>query len=149
MADRKKIKEILLSMIRLPNAPDMSVGAEEIITRYHEVLGQWPDELLDAAALHYRSTETFFPTEGVLNGKILDLQMIAAGVPTPAEAWSQVLAGLHMVESRWCDEGAALRDAANGKGGGDYWAGLGKYSKHMDECKICSRGGYQIGRAHV
>lgn len=149
MASIQKVREILLSMINLPNAPELSgPSAANLIKQYHEVLGHWPDELLDSAALHYKSTETFFPTPGTLNNKVLDLQMLAMGVPTAGEAWSQVLTAGRFVDSIWCDEGWKLYKNVDGKTGRDYWNALNLYNSHRDGCDKCVQGGYREIYSH-
>lgn len=149
MADRKKIKEILLSIIHLPNAPDIAgVGGEQLITTYVDVLGHWPDDLIDMAVLHYLSTETFFPTPGALNNKILDMQLIAMGVPTAGEAWSQVVGALHYVDTVLCGEGKKLRDEAHERIGGEYMVAISSYGAHRNACTICRQGGLQEVYSH-
>lgn len=140
MASAEKIKQVLNDLLHLANAPEVTF---ELIKGYHEVLGQWDDQVLDAAVLHYKSTETFFPTEGALNLKVLDLHMIALGVPTAGEAWSQVLGAIRFVESVLCFEGDMKRKNIDGKSGGEYMAAIFTYGKHKDECQICVQGGYQ------
>ena len=82
MTTQANINQVLFSMSSMPNAPEITPA---LIREYHTVLGQWDDETLELAALHYKSTETFFPTPGALNNKVLDMQMIAAGIPTAAK----------------------------------------------------------------
>lgn len=148
MVSEKKIHEILLSMGNMANAPDLTKDTQAIIKGYHEVLGQWDDQVLDAAVLHYKSTETFFPTEGALNLKVLDLHMISMGVPTPGEAWSQVLGAIRFVESVLCEDGEKARLNIDGKAAGEYMAAVISYTVHRQKCLICTQGGYQEIYSH-
>src|SRR5690349_9083007 len=79
---------------RLPNSPivDKESG-EETLTLYHAVLGDLPADMAKAATIQYLSEgNPFFPTPGVLRDKAMDLQLLAAGLPTAGEAWGMVLA---------------------------------------------------------
>jgi len=149
MASRNKVIDLLLSISHLPNAPDLK-NAESLVNEYYSVLGHWPDELLDAAALHYKSTGTFFPTPGKLNESVLDLQMISVGIPTPGEAWSQVLGALRPTETILCEEGQRLRDSAQEVNtiAGAYLIKAKEYGLHRDTCTKCKQGGLQEIYSH-
>lgn len=144
MTTQTKIHEVLLSMIGMPNAPEITPN---LIREFHSVLGQWPDDVFEMAALHYKSTETFFPTPGTLNNKILDMQMLAAGIPTAAEAWGQVMNALKFVETILCAEGAALRDAIAGTGAA-YLTASKEYNHHRNFCGQCQQGGLIESYSH-
>lgn len=140
MAALNQIRDILLSLTNLPNAPVISV---EVVQEYHSVLGHWPDDVLDMAVLHYKSTETFFPTPGVLNNKVLDMQMLAMGIPTAGEAWSQVLSAIRYFEAVVCDEGRSLNNALEGLTGGHYMSAIADCVRHENSCDVCVKGGYR------
>lgn len=53
MTTQPKIHEVLLSMLDMPNAPEITPA---LIREYHIILGQWDDETVELAALHYKST---------------------------------------------------------------------------------------------
>lgn len=137
MTTQANINQVLFSMSSMPNAPEITPA---LIREYHTVLGQWDDETLELAALHYKSTETFFPTPGALNNKVLDMQMIAAGIPTAAEAWGQVIGGLKIVDTVLCQEGFDLRNAITGTGE-PYFKASREYNHHRRVCTICKDGG--------
>lgn len=139
MSTMNRIRDILISMIHLPNAPEITA---QVVREFHDVLGHWDDNLLDAAVLHYKGTETFFPTPGSLNNKILDIQLIAAGLPTASEAWSQVLDAIRYTSGVTCDDGWELRQKLDGLPNGEYMTAIAEYGKHKDACKICTPGGY-------
>jgi len=140
MATQNKIRDLLNTLVSLPNAPEISA---DVVREYHAVLGHWPDELLDMAVLHYKSSEVFFPTPGTLNNKILDLQFMAMGIPTAAEAWSQVLGAVRQVPTVLCETGSQLRTAAEGRIGGEYMSAIADYSIHFRNCEICTDGGWK------
>jgi hypothetical protein len=144
MSTQAKIKSILESLISLPNAPQITPA---LILEYHAALGHWSDEILEMAALHYRSTETFFPTAGVLNNKVLDMQMLAAGIPTAGEAWSQVLTALRYVETVLCEDGNDLRLSITGTST-DWIKSQRDYDEHRRLCQICKQGGLQEVYSH-
>ena len=139
MSTINKIKDILITLVHLPNAPEIT---PQVVKEFHDVLGHWDDEVLDAAILHYKSTETFFPTPGTLNNKILDIQLIAVGLPTAGEAWSQVLDAIQYTASVYCDDGVEIRKRLSERIGGEYMTAIAEYSKHTDSCTVCISGGY-------
>jgi len=145
MATMNKIRELLISLIHLPNAPELS---PQVVKEFHGVLGHWDDDLLDTAVLHYKSAETFFPTPGTLNGRVLDLQLIAMGVPTAGEAWSQVLDAIRYTSAVYCDEGLKLRQDCHELQNGNYMSAVAKYGSHVDSCDTCAAGGYGEFYAH-
>lgn len=140
MSTQSKIKEILQKMLSLPQAPQITI---QVIEEYHAALGHWPDEVLDMAVLHYMSSETYFPPAGVLNNKVLDIQLLAMGIPTAAEAWSQVIGAIRFVQTVLCEKGDRLRLEIDGQVGGLYLSAVHTYGSHKDKCEICTEGGYQ------
>jgi len=60
------------------------------ITAYHVVLGDIPADLLDRAALHVGSQNTFFPAAAELRAAAFELMERAHGVPGAWEAWAEV-----------------------------------------------------------
>lgn len=68
------------------------------------------------------------------------MQMIAAGIPTAAEAWGQVIGGLKIVDTVLCQEGFDLRNAITGTGG-PYLIASREYNHHRRVCTICKDGG--------
>ena len=147
MAKLETVRKLLLSLQHLPNAPDMR-NADTMVRRYHEVLSQWPDDILEIAGLHYRGTQTFFPSEGDLNNKVLDLQMITMGIPTAAEAWSQVLGAIKFFPTTLCETGIQLMQSVDGKLGGEYFNAVHDYGNHKTECPNCESGGYRETYSH-
>lgn len=145
MATMNQVKDALLKMLFLPNAPQLN---RDIIEEYHNVLGHWDEGLLDKAVLLYLSTETYFPTPGTLNNKVLDLQMMAVGIPTAAEAWTQVLEAVHYTNAIWCDEGAKLRNQAERLAAGEYMSAIARYGRHIDSCEECKPAGCEERYSH-
>jgi len=148
MATRSKIHHILLSMAALPNAPKLQ---EDTVNDYFDILGHWGDDVLDAATLHYKSTETFFPTPGTLNNKVLDMQMLAMGVPTAAEAWSQVLSAIKYIPPVYCADASKWRNDAEmanrAYDGAAYNVAMDKINRHRD-CTQCKANGFQEVYSH-
>jgi hypothetical protein len=145
MANKEQITRAILSMRYLPNSPITPANIPEIVSMFEVVLSDLPAETVDATTRQYLGTETFFPTPGRLREIAMDLQMLAMGVPTPAEAWGMVLTAETHVPSVWCEAGAELRKPVLPK---DYSAALYAYSKHMDSCDICKLGGLQEVYSH-
>ena len=114
---------------------------------FTDVLADLPIETVEAAVEQYLSVETFFPAPGKLRETAMDLQMLALGIPTPAEAWGMVISANLIQEARFCETGARLRDNAMNPNGG-YGKVLRDYSLHVDECSICDAGGYRETYAH-
>lgn len=143
-----EMKRLLLKMRYLPNSPITGENLEILAETYDSILGDLPIETVEAAARQYLSTDTFFPTAGKLRETAMDLAMLAAGIPTPAEAWGMVLTAKLITEAIFCKEGARLRDECNGKAGGQYMTAVARYGSHMDECDICNPGGYNEKYGH-
>lgn len=157
MATKTEIFAIINLVKRLPNSPitgnpeQVKQALEETVNLFHAVLEDLPSDMLKAATVQYCSEgNPFFPTPGVLRDKAMDLQMLALGIPTPAEAWGMVLTAVKHVQSVTCEEGARLRtiaagtDAANG-----YWRKLADYGRHIEECEFCELGGFREDYTHT
>lgn len=131
MATKEQVTRAILALRYLPNSPITPANIPEIVSMFEVVLSDLPAKTLDAATRQYLSTETFFPTPGRIRELAMDLQMIAMGVPTPAEAWGMIINAIQHVPSMWCEDGAAIREI------GDVF----KYKNHMDNCGVCTTGG--------
>lgn len=138
MASNQEITRAILSMRYLPNSPITAANVPEVVGMFEVVLSDLPAECVDAATRQYLGTETFFPTPGRVREIAMDLQMLAMGVPTPAEAWGMVLTAEKHVPSVWCDEGLRLRELG----------GIWDYKNHMDACEICTPGGLKEVYSH-
>lgn len=147
MADRTQITRAILTMQYLPNSPITERNVESVIDTFEMVLSDLPAETVEAATRQYLSTETFFPTPGRLREITMDLQMLAIGLPTPAEAWGMVLSANKYVEKVLCSIGHELyMTASNSKE--NYQSDLRAYSVHFDNCDICTDGGFREDYTH-
>lgn len=145
MATKEEITRAILSMRYLPNSPITEKNVSEIINTFEMVLSDLPPETIDAATRQYLGVETFFPTPGRIREIAMDLQMLAMGIPTPAEAWGMVLTGEKHIESVWCETGAKLRNTYLEN---QINSNMREYSGHMAGCKICALGGIKEVYAH-
>lgn len=144
MASRLDISKLILSMKYYPNSPINDSSVQTVIDSFEDTLSDLPVETVEAAVKQYKSSETFFPTPGRLRELAMDLQMLAMGVPTPAEAWGMMLTAVRHVPSVWCEIGADLRQLAMGLSGGKDQ----EYYRHMDICDICKPGGLREVYTH-
>jgi hypothetical protein len=140
--------EIVNLIKRLPNSPITDRDSlNETVNLFFAVLGDLPADMAKAATIQYLSEgNPFFPMPGVLRDKAMELQMLAAGLPTAGEAWGMVLTANRPANPVFCDEGARLRDAVNNAA--TYWSSLKEYSRHVDECDVCDLGGYRENYRH-
>ena len=140
--------EIVNLIKRLPNSPITNgESLNETVTLFFAVLGDLPADMVRAATIQYLSEgNPFFPMPGVLRDKAMELQLLAAGLPTAGEAWGMVLTANRPADPVFCGEGARLRDAVNNPE--TYWSSLKAYSAHVDECETCDLGGYRENYGH-
>lgn len=141
MASIDEVAKVLRDMAHLPNCPITDENASIIVNLYHQVLRDLPTDILEAAALHYRSKNVFFPSEGTLREKAVELQLLTMNVPTPAEAWGMVMSARSWSPMKLCAQGAKMRDAILNREIKDYWQALWELKAHIKECKICVEGG--------
>lgn len=148
MADKSIISELLGKMLWLPKAPvlESKEKADQLTDFYMESLGDLDNNAVRVAVNHYCSTSTFFPTPGDLRMKALDLYVMAAAIPSPAEAWGQVLKAVKHRFAVVCQEGADLRENREFR---PYWESLARLSIHEDNCAICSPGGFHEEYGHA
>jgi hypothetical protein len=140
MTTKEQVTSLILNMDFLPNCPITEWNAELVVNSYHEVLSDIPYDLLKNAVLAYKSTGTFFPTPGDIRNKVMELQSLAAGIPSANEAWSMFLNSEKKPElPKLCDTGYELFEEANGAPGEEYSKKLFAYSDHTDTCPICNR----------
>jgi hypothetical protein len=138
--NKSEIISILELLKTLPNSPIKNKeDVLEVSKLFHAVLEDLPSEMVKAATVQYCSEgNPFFPTPGTLRDKAMDLQMLAMGIPTPAEAWGMVLTANKPTPHTFCETGAALRDAC--MSGENYGSALAAAKKHDKECSICGAG---------
>ena len=141
MATTQAIARVLSEMKYLANSPMTEANTKKITDLYASDLSDIPENLLEAAARHYRTTEQFFPQSGALRQKAMELMVDAMEIPTAAEAWGYVLTAIKSRPSVDCDEGARLRKDIDGKSAGEYWRALWAHDAHVKDCQYCSRGG--------
>lgn len=143
MANTQTITRILTELQHLPNSPINDANVGRIIEQYTCDLEDIPDDILAAAAIYYRTgTNQFFPTSGQLREKATDIYLTAMDVPTPHQAWAQVLVAPRIRQAELCAEGERLFIAAEKATGAGYWDALGAYGQHKDTCEECMAGGY-------
>lgn len=144
MATIATITRILTELQHLPNCPITDMNIERIVEQYAVDLADIPDDILGAATIHYRTGgNQFFPTSGQLREKATDMYLTAMNVPTPHQAWAQVLSAPRIKQTALCDEGERLFREGERQTGGAYWAALKAYGDHKDSCDECQSGGYQ------
>jgi hypothetical protein len=150
MATKAEVLDVVLLMKRLPNSPVTDKQSlDETVALFLAVLGDLPVDMVKAATIQYCSEgNPFFPTPGVLRDKAMELQLLALGIPSPAEAWGMVLTAYKYFEMRLCDEGHRTREAAANAKGEEYNRALRDYSMHMDRCESCDLGGYREAYDH-
>lgn len=141
MPSRLDITRIILKMQYLPNSPITDANVNSVMDTFEDVLADLPVEIIDAAARQYMSTAIFFPTPGKLRETAMDLQILAFGLPTPAEAWGLVITAEKYFEKQLCQGGAELYEKACS--GANYKENLLAYDKHMQECSVCDNGGFR------
>jgi len=142
MATRDQIKTILDLLSTLPNCPITSKETAEFVMKtYVAALSDVPNEYLQAAYLQYISgNNPFFPSNpGTLREIAFDLEMIAQGVPTAAQAWAMVLKGPSRVDARLCKTGFDLKQSCETTSdSGKRWDYIWDYKKHLETCDSCS-----------
>lgn len=142
MSSKSDVTIALMQLRSLANSPITDGNVAQIVENYFNDLQDIAPDLLAAAVQQYRaSANAFFPSSGQLRDKATELQLLAMNVPTAAEAWAQVQRAYQYQEPVYCEEGAGLRnqceaDAAN------YFSHLFSYSRHIEQCTICTKGGY-------
>lgn len=147
MATRKEITGIILKMQYLPNCPVNESNIEIVVDTFEMVLSDLPIETVQAAAWQYLSTETFFPAPGKLREIAMDLQMLAMGIPTPAEAWGMVLTANKYQEKVLCVKGLELWNKCL-KQDEKYFVNMREYDLHTENCMQCDSGGYREDYGH-
>jgi len=140
MSTHNEIARLVLSVQFMTNSPVNDVNVDQVVSSFEEVLSDLSLDVLSAAFLQYRSTQIFFPSPGSIRDIAMDLHMLALGVPTAGEAWGMLLIAERHVPSVWCEEGAALREAAIARP--DRVANS-FYNIHMNDCMICKLGGFR------
>lgn len=142
MANKQDIHDALMKLKSLASSPITSENVAQIVELYYSDLQDLSAELLAAAVQQYRaSSNAFFPSSGQLRDKATELQMLTMGVPTAAEAWAQVQRAYQYREAVYCDEGALLRSQCE-TDPQNYFAHLLGYSRHLDNCSVCEKGGF-------
>jgi hypothetical protein len=156
MATRDEIIEILNMLKRLPGSPitgatvdDVKRSINDVLPLFLAVLEDLPVEMVRTATVQYCSEgNPFFPMPGVIRDKAMELQLLALGIPTPAEAWGMVLNARQYIPGTFCEAGAALRRDVEGNPP-DYWQALNDYGDHMNACTVCDKGGFQDVYGHA
>lgn len=87
MAQLAKVVKILGGLAALYPRYELT---EATIAAYHRVLEDVPGDVLDRAALHLGSTNTFFPAAAELRAAAFELVETAQGIPNAWDAWTEV-----------------------------------------------------------
>lgn len=145
MATRIEIVTVLKMMSHLPNCP-LSTGSDVdsqnanrmIVDLFELQLRDIPNEYLMGAVLQYTGQDKpFFPSNpGTLRELAFDIEMIAQGIPTAAQAWAMVMRGPQKIEARVCEAGHAIRKSIDPTSP-DYWGKLADLAKHEKTCDVC------------
>ena len=140
MSTKNTVSELLLSIAHLPNSPFNGANVSQIVEMYYHDLQDIDDELLSAAVVHYRTGATpFFPSSGQIREKATELQLLAMGIPTAAEAWAQVQNAWQYREAVFCEAGAHIRNSyLENQTVGE----LREYDRHLLNCPVCDVGGF-------
>lgn len=143
MATRDEILNIIASMLTLPNAPKVTLeNREAFMDAYYVQLEDIDIRMLNAAAAKYQTDETFFPVPGALRRKSVEIMLMASGIPTPMEAWAQVLNATKIRRERIrCPEGDRLEEIAGKEATGAYFLRLREAREHVESCPICQDAG--------
>jgi hypothetical protein len=146
MATRNEIIEVLNLVKSLPNCPMKDAESiKNTVDLFVAVLEDLPVEMVRTATVQYCSEgNPFFPMPGVIRDKAMELQLLALGIPTPAEAWGMVLKAIQYTPREYCETGMSLRENYDSKNGQ-----LVAYMRHLDECGICGRGGFTENYGHA
>jgi hypothetical protein len=148
MCTKAEVYTELLAISNLPASPITTANLPQVVEQYHNDLQDIGGQLLTAAVTHYRtSANPFFPSSGQIREKATELQLLAMGIPTAAEAWAQVQRAYQYQEPVFCDEGMRMRTELEGTPA-DYWQLLNQYGDHVDACGICDKGGFTERYAH-
>lgn len=147
MANKPEIMEIVNLLKRLPNSPITDrESLDETVKLFLAVLEDLPADMVKAATVQYLSEgNPFFPSNpGVLRDKAMELQMLAMGIPSPAEAWGKVLTARKYKPAVFCETGVKLRMKADGGDvtGNQYWGAVMAYTDHVEDCSECDNGGF-------
>jgi hypothetical protein len=150
MATHSEILEVINLVKDLPGSPIKDKESmDNLMNLYTAVLEDLPVEMVRTATVQYCSEgNPFFPMPGVIRDKAMELQLLALGIPTPAEAWGMVLHARQYIPGTFCEAGAALRRDVEGNPA-DYWQALNDYGDHMNACTVCDKGGFQDVYGHA
>ena len=130
MATKEQISKLLMEIRHLANSPISGSNVAQIVDIYHSDLHDIDTDLLNAAIVHYRTgASPFFPSSGQIREKATELQLLAMGIPTAAEAWAQVQNAWQYREAVFCETGANIRNSyLENQTVGE----LREYDKHMN-----------------
>lgn len=134
-----EINEILDILELFQGVPKFRIEPNTTPGEWLQVVGDIDSSLLRAAALQYLSRDnqyTPIPTPGIIRDIAVDLEMLAAGIPSAGEAWGILVDAIKRVGPRFCEAGAGLRDSVINKHG-EYWQTLAAYDRHVRDCDIC------------
>jgi hypothetical protein len=106
---------------------------------YYQHLSEYPPDLVRAAANYYIEgpDAKFFPSISDLLQNIRELLRLSVGIPSPMEAWGMILDSNRYKQSQWCEIGAGLRKAIEGKINSEYWRALSAVHNHENACGVC------------
>ncbi|HUW09782.1 MAG TPA: hypothetical protein VM537_08630 [Anaerolineae bacterium] len=88
MATHDTVKKALALLSAVWPRQELSALTPEV---YEKTLADVPDDLLEEATLAAAAEETFWPVPAAIRAKALELLARRAGIPTPHEAWGEVI----------------------------------------------------------
>ena len=118
MADRATIKQV---MIILAAAYPRFTATADTGRVYAELLRDIPDDLLIAATKQHATSSKWFPSVAELRQAAFNIRAKSLGIPSPAEAWGEVMREMRRVGSWGSPEFSTLliADTVDGLGGWD------------------------------
>lgn len=108
---------------------------------YHRRLDHLSKDMVSAAVDYCLTESPYFPTIDAIIKASRFLICRIMNIPSPAEAWAQVLASRKFRTTRYCATGARMRDAVVNLTGAAYLIAVRDFGEHFEACLICSECG--------
>jgi len=118
--------------------PNYRPDEKATLPALYSLLQDIPSEELQMAARACIAEpgRAFAPSIGELRGKVIEIAIQAAGVPTPWEAWEMITNARSQRYFHNCDQALAIkgRQPTNTS---NYWAIINELDQHSQTCKEC------------
>lgn len=108
---------------------------------YHKRLDHLSRDMVSAAIDYCLTESPYFPTIDAIIKACRFLICRIMRIPSPAEAWAQVLTSRKFQHAQQCATGARLRDAVGNFEGAKYLRAIQNYADHFKDCTVCSECG--------